>query len=218
MSDIKNYRSLSQEADRVYLSGRPTYTRSQHIEVISQVKQQTIFWSLLVSLAFWGKRKKMFTKLHTLFREPGKRVSGLAINTATVGPRLHHLIVTDTNINWHYLVDTGTQVSVSKSKRSLTILQVNINGFKNKPEELKLLIRNTHADIITMVPKTTAYKWWNCQVIRAANCCHLIPSNRFLDGFPDPSQFAAANRNPHDLGARCAPEYWIRYQVSMFRV
>ena len=32
--------------------------------------------------------------------------------------------------------------------------------------------------------KTTAYKWWNFQVIRT--------SNRFLCGFPDPSQFAAA--------------------------
>ena len=31
-----------------------------------------------------------------------------------------------------------------------------------------------------------------CQVIRPANCCHLNPSNRFLDGFPVPSQFAAA--------------------------
>ena len=28
--------------------------------------------------------------------------------------------------------------------------------------------------------------------MRPANCCHLIPSNRFLDGFPDPSQLAAA--------------------------
>ena len=27
---------------------------------------------------------------------------------------------------------------------------------------------------------------------RPANCCHLIPSNHFLDGFPVPSQFAAA--------------------------
>ena len=35
-------------------------------------------------------------------------------------------------------------------------------------------------------------KRWNCQVIRPANC-HRIPSNRFLDGFPDPSQFAATN-------------------------
>ena len=45
---------------------------------------------------------------------------------------------------------------------------------------------------ILQVPKTTAYKRWNCQVTRPANCCHLIPSNRFLDGFPVPSQFAAA--------------------------
>ena len=43
-----------------------------------------------------------------------------------------------------------------------------------------------------VVPKTTSYKQWNCQVIRPANCCHLIPSNRFLNGFPDPNQFAAA--------------------------
>ena len=56
-----------------------------------------------------------------------------------------------------------------------------------------------------VVPKTTSYKRWNCQVIRPANCCHLIPSNRFLDGFPDPSQFAAAKLNhyyemmPHRL-------------------
>ena len=39
------------------------------------------------------------------------------------------------------------------------------------------------------VPQT-AYKRWNCQVIGPAN--HLIPSNRFLDGFPVQSQFAAA--------------------------
>ena len=41
------------------------------------------------------------------------------------------------------------------------------------------------------VPKTIAYKRWNCQVIRPANCCHIIPSNSFLDDFPVPSQFAA---------------------------
>ena len=62
------------------------------------------------------------------------------------------------------------------------------------------------------VPKTTAYKRWNCQVIRPANCCHLIPSNRFLNGFPYASQFAAAKltyystmphrpQNPRDLGS-----------------
>ena len=46
--------------------------------------------------------------------------------------------------------------------------------------------------IICVVPKTTAYKRCNCQVIKPAHCCHLIPSNRFLNGFPDPSQFATA--------------------------
>ena len=52
------------------------------------------------------------------------------------------------------------------------------------------------SDHLPMVPKTTAYKRWNCQVIRPANCCHLIPSNRLLNGFPDPSQFVAA-KLPH---------------------
>ena len=38
----------------------------------------------------------------------------------------------------------------SESEINLTILQVNINGIINKLEELKLLIHNTHADIITI--------------------------------------------------------------------
>ena len=38
----------------------------------------------------------------------------------------------------------------SKSERNLIILQVNINGFRNKLEELKLLIHDTHAAIITI--------------------------------------------------------------------
>ena len=38
----------------------------------------------------------------------------------------------------------------SKSERTLIILQVNLNGIKNKLEELKLLIHDTHADIITI--------------------------------------------------------------------
>ena len=55
----------------------------------------------------------------------------------------------------------------------------------------KTHIQHTHPQHLR-VPKTTAYKRWNCQVMRPANCCPLIPSNRFLDGFPVPSQFAAA--------------------------
>ena len=38
----------------------------------------------------------------------------------------------------------------SKNEINLIILQVNINGIKNKLEELKLLIQNTHAVIITI--------------------------------------------------------------------
>ena len=38
----------------------------------------------------------------------------------------------------------------SKSEGNLIILQVNINGIKNKLEELTLLIHDTHADIITI--------------------------------------------------------------------
>ena len=45
---------------------------------------------------------------------------------------------------------------------------------------------------LSEVPTTTAYKWWSCQVFRPANCCQHIPPNRFFDGFPDLSQFAAA--------------------------
>ena len=38
----------------------------------------------------------------------------------------------------------------SKSVRNLILLQVNINGINNKLDELKLLIHDTHADIITI--------------------------------------------------------------------
>ena len=37
-----------------------------------------------------------------------------------------------------------------KRERNLIILQDNINGIKNKLEQLKLLIYSTHADIITI--------------------------------------------------------------------
>ena len=45
---------------------------------------------------------------------------------------------------------TQTHRPSSKSERNIIILQVNINGLRNKLEELKLLIHDTHADIITI--------------------------------------------------------------------
>ena len=50
------------------------------------------------------------------------------------------------------------------------------------------------------------YKRWDCQVVRPANCCHLIPSNCFLDGFPCPSQFAAAKLVCYSMMAQKSSE------------
>ena len=47
------------------------------------------------------------------------------------------------------------------------------------------------------VSATTAYTRWNCQVIQTFKLFQLILPNRFLDGFPDPSQCAAAKLTHH---------------------
>ena len=87
---------------------------------------------------------------------------------------------------------------------------------------------------------TTAYKWFQRQQhttggpirsSRPAHCCQHIPSNRFLDGVPDPIQFAAVKlthysskpQRPSLLAIiatqpalrRCIPEPWPYYKVSM---
>ena len=59
----------------------------------------------------------------------------------------------------------------SKSERNLIILQVNINGLRNKLEELKLLIHDTHVDIITiqgtkLTPKAKTPKIHNFTAVR----------------------------------------------------
>ena len=71
----------------------------------------------------------------------------------------------------------------------------NINRSQLPPATARWLSCYQHATVNNRhcrVPTTTAYKWWNCQVFRPANCGQHIPPNRFFDGFPDPSQFAAA--------------------------
>ena len=60
----------------------------------------------------------------------------------------------------------------SRRERNLTILQVNINEIKNKLEELKRLIHDTHADIITIqetlfTPKANTPKVHNFTTVRA---------------------------------------------------
>ena len=50
---------------------------------------------------------------------------------------------------------TQTHRPIIKSERNLIILQVNVNGLRNKLEELKLLIHDTHADITILETKLT---------------------------------------------------------------
>ena len=56
----------------------------------------------------------------------------------------------------------------------------------------KNIVRHPTHKTAYPITATTAYKRWNGQVIETCKFCQLIPPNRFLDGFPDPSQFAAA--------------------------
>ena len=88
----------------------------------------------------------------------------------------------------------GSQTTATSSPaRHITYInptKVEWTGYKQEIER-KLSSRHLPTDC-QIVPTTTAYKWWNCQVLRPANCCQHILPNRFLDGFPDPSQFAAA--------------------------
>ena len=66
---------------------------------------------------------------------------------------------------------TQTHRPSSKSERNIIILQANINGLRNKLEELKLLIHDTHADIITiqetkLTPKAKTPKIHNFTSVR----------------------------------------------------
>ena len=68
----------------------------------------------------------------------------------------------------NYMITHTTQAyrPSSKSEINLIKLQVNINEIKNKIDELKLLIRNTHTDIITLqgtklIPKAKTAKVHN---------------------------------------------------------
>ena len=72
----------------------------------------------------------------------------------------------------HMTIDTsqGHRPS-SRSEGNLNILQVNIDGIKNKLDELKLLIHDTHTDIITiqeikLIPKANTPKVYNFATVR----------------------------------------------------
>ena len=60
--------------------------------------------------------------------------------------------------------------SSSKSERNLIILHISINGIKNKLEELKLLIHDTHADIITIQETKFTQKPKHPKYINSQQC------------------------------------------------
>ena len=78
--------------------------------------------------------------------------------------------------DYHMTANTTiTHRPSSKSERNLIILQVNINGLRNKLEELKLLIHDTHADIITiqetkLTPKAKTPKYITSQQCAPIGC------------------------------------------------
>ena len=81
-----------------------------------------------------------------------------ATPTATALPtQTHHMDRVVPNFNTTRTIQTAHTASTtsihkpsSNNERNLIILQVNINDINNKLEELKTLIKNTHADIITI--------------------------------------------------------------------
>ena len=87
----------------------------------------------------------------------------LSIHTCNTNNSTHITVTATTASTWgttttsqtdqrrphDYRPTTRTQPS-SRSERNLIILQININGIKNKLKEFKLLSHNKHADIITI--------------------------------------------------------------------
>ena len=111
MYGIKDYRALSQEADWIYLSGRP---RIQEVNIPKQSAKPN---SKQPSDLYWyyqrfGKNARSGSPNCKHYVKKQGNASGSALDTATVGPRLQKFIITDTNTNHRSLVDTSAQVSV----------------------------------------------------------------------------------------------------------
>ena len=72
--------------------------------------------------------------------------------------------------DYHRTTNT-TQAHRPSNKSEINIIILHINGLKNKLEELKLLIHDTHADIITiqktkLTPKVKTHKVHNFTTVR----------------------------------------------------
>ena len=103
--------------------------------------------------------------LYRLVHHPSATNTQVTLNTTTattptttaLPTQTHHMDrvvpnsdTTRTIRTAHTANTTSIHKPSSNNERNLIILQVNINGINNKLEELKTLIKNTHADIITI--------------------------------------------------------------------
>ena len=91
---------------------------------------------------------------HTLTAHTHATQTTLHASQSPQQPHAHHRVLRQphTQTNDYHRTTNTTQAHrpSSKSERNLITLQVNINGLRNKLEELKLRIHDTHADIITI--------------------------------------------------------------------
>ena len=122
-----------------------------------------------------------------LVSSPSATNTQVTLNTTTATPtatalptQTHHMdrvvpnfdmIRTLTTRTAHTANTTSIHKPSSTNERNLIILQVNINGINNKLEELKTLIKNTHADIITiqetkLTSKSNTPKVPTCTTVR----------------------------------------------------
>ena len=97
------------------------------------------------------------------------RITIAATTSLTIqGTKKPHRQIKDDYITTH---TTESHRPRSKSERNIIILQVNINEIRNKLEELKRFIHNTHADVLTiqeakLTPEAKASKVYKFTTVR----------------------------------------------------
>ena len=110
----------------------PKLTYSTHIHNISVQAHKPLQIIKALTATGWGKQKETLMATYKAVMRPALEYA------SSVWLRSEFR-----SVNEEYWPS-------SKSERNLIIQQVNINGLRNKLEELKLLIHDTHADIITI--------------------------------------------------------------------
>ena len=125
----------------------------------------------------------------------------------------------------HMTTDTTqTHITCSKSERNLITLQASINGIKNKFKELKLLIHDTHADIITiqetkLTPITKNPKVHNRALRQVAHDRGGLLSTQKINHASHPAgphgRFKKGKSGPHCWGREVSTQYAQQFLTSV---